>query len=187
MVLRVTVGPDRGRSFTFVLESSRPIRGGRDNPNDLVLTDDSVSLHHFELRIDESEILLQDLGSTNQTRIGGARVLTAWVVPGTRFRVGGTEIEVHAADAVDVDLWKEESYCGMQGRSTVMRELFVRIERIAGQEGKLGRLPILLGGPTGTGKELAARALHARSPRSRGAFIAVNATATTPRVVADDR
>ncbi len=39
------------------------------------------------------------------------------------------------------------------------------------------RLPILVRGETGTGKEVVANALHARSSRSRGPFIAINCAA----------
>lgn len=33
---------------------------------------------------------------------------------------------------------------------------------------------VLIGGPSGSGKELAARAVHAASPRAKGAFVAIN-------------
>jgi two-component system response regulator FlrC len=45
-------------------------------------------------------------------------------------------------------------------------------ERLAVSE-----IPVLIGGPTGTGKEVLSRFIHARSPRSGGPFIAVNCAA----------
>jgi transcriptional regulator with PAS, ATPase and Fis domain len=57
----------------------------------------------------------------------------------------------------------------MIGRSAAMREVWQLIERVAP-----GALPVLVQGETGTGKELVARALHARSPRRNGPFVSVN-------------
>ncbi len=58
---------------------------------------------------------------------------------------------------------------GLIGRSAPMLALFEDIRRLARHD-----VPVLIRGETGTGKELVARALHARSRRSRGAFVAVN-------------
>jgi DNA-binding NtrC family response regulator len=49
----------------------------------------------------------------------------------------------------------------------------------------VGDLPLLLVGESGTGKETLARWIHARSPRSRRPFVAVQCAASSPEVAAD--
>ena len=58
---------------------------------------------------------------------------------------------------------------GMIGRGLGVTRLRRAIEQIADLQ-----VPVLLRGETGTGKELVARALHARGPRQRGPFVSVN-------------
>ena len=57
----------------------------------------------------------------------------------------------------------------MIGRSRVMRELFRQLDKVAKVDA-----PVLIGGETGTGKELAARAIHRGSSRAGQPFVAVN-------------
>ncbi len=57
------------------------------------------------------------------------------------------------------------------GESAAMRQLRARIARVAPS-----RLPVLIQGPTGSGKELVARALHIASART-GQFVALNIAA----------
>jgi len=67
---------------------------------------------------------------------------------------------------------------GMVGRSPKMREALAAIARVA-----LGDTTVLVTGETGTGKELAARAVHDLSPRKHAPFIAVNCGALAEGVL----
>src|SRR5215216_496506 len=58
------------------------------------------------------------------------------------------------------------------GQSPVMRKLFSVIERVAPTDAS-----VLITGATGTGKELAARAIHELSPRRDNAFVDINCSA----------
>jgi DNA-binding NtrC family response regulator len=53
-----------------------------------------------------------------------------------------------------------------------MKELLSLVDRVASRD-----IAVLVTGESGAGKELVARRLHARSPRAKGPFVAVNAAA----------
>jgi DNA-binding NtrC family response regulator len=73
---------------------------------------------------------------------------------------------------LDAQLRASFSFQGMVGRGPRMLDLFNKITRIAPHF-----TTVLLTGSSGTGKELAARALHDLSPLNRGPFIACNCAA----------
>ena len=58
---------------------------------------------------------------------------------------------------------------GMIGDSAAMRLLYRHLRRVA-----LAGAPVCIGGETGTGKELAAAAIHRHSPRRNGALVVIN-------------
>ncbi|MDP2304966.1 MAG: sigma-54 dependent transcriptional regulator [Pseudomonadota bacterium] len=60
----------------------------------------------------------------------------------------------------------------MIGASPAMRSLFDVLDRVAQQD-----VTVMVTGASGTGKELIARAIHRRSPRAKGPFIAINCAA----------
>ena len=61
---------------------------------------------------------------------------------------------------------------GLVGKSRAMREVFKAIGRVAPTQET-----VLVTGPSGSGKELVARALHLHSPRATGPFVAINCAA----------
>ena len=72
------------------------------------------------------------------------------------------------------ELLEAYQFHGMVGRSPRMLELFSKVRRV----GPLFQTALVTG-PTGTGKELIARALHDLSPRSREKFVVCNCSALT--------
>src|SRR5690606_33736334 len=175
--LRVRTGPDRGREIEVPRTS---ITGGRSEVNDLVLSDGSVSTTHFELVLRDGGVLLRDRGSTNGTWIGNVRVVEAWIDVRTVFSPGQRiEVELLTADEVDVPISAHDRFEELHGASLAMREVFSVLEQAAHAS-----LDVLLHGETGTGKELAARAVHSRSPRASGPFVVLDCAAL-PRELAE--
>ena len=72
-------------------------------------------------------------------------------------------------DAADVDL---------VGRSPALSRVLQQVDLVA-----VTSSTVLIGGETGTGKELVARAIHQRSPRRQGLFVAVNCAALPATLV----
>jgi transcriptional regulator with PAS, ATPase and Fis domain len=66
-----------------------------------------------------------------------------------------------------------DPFAELAGESSSLRETLQRAQRIL----RHGDVTVLLGGETGTGKELLARALHNGGARRAGAFVAVNCAA----------
>lgn len=67
---------------------------------------------------------------------------------------------------------------GMVGQGPAITRLREQIRKVAATEA-----PVLIGGESGSGKELAARAIHQCSQRSAGPFVAVNCGAISPTLI----
>src|SRR2546430_1110375 len=61
---------------------------------------------------------------------------------------------------------------GLLGASETMKRVLARLEKVASSD-----LPVLVRGETGTGKELAAKAIHELSTRRQGPFVSENCAA----------
>ncbi len=74
--------------------------------------------------------------------------------------------------ALERRLQRTEKFGELIGNSRKMHEVYERATGVAGTTS-----PVLILGESGTGKELTARAIHDRSDRSGGEFVAVNCSA----------
>ncbi|RPI11706.1 MAG: sigma-54-dependent Fis family transcriptional regulator, partial [Zetaproteobacteria bacterium] len=72
-------------------------------------------------------------------------------------------------EALRRELDRRYTYKDLIGKSPRMQEVFQLLENLTGTESN-----VLITGKSGTGKELAARAIHAQSPRKDRRFVALN-------------
>jgi DNA-binding NtrC family response regulator len=118
---------------------------------------------------------LEDLGSRNGTRVNGERIVQHALRDGDCIEVGHTLLlfreAMHGPPAAPLDVDTATSSPAAAGLATLIPALAAEIESLV----KIApsKVPTLLLGETGTGKEVVARALHALSQRP-GAFVAVN-------------
>jgi len=179
--IEVTAGPDVGRTF---VATSDTISVGTAPGNDLVLTDETVSRYHLELRRREDRISVLDHGSTNGTALGAAWIERVMVPAGTSLALGRSKILIDDASAIALDMIDDDRLGRIRGRSTEMRTLMARIEKVAESD-----VSVLLLGETGTGKEVIAHAIHEASRRRDQPFETVDCGALipTPRFIARSR
>jgi len=76
---------------TYALTSPLTILG-RGTDCDLRLVDQGVSRHHAEIRVEDGDVVLVDLGSTNGTFVNGQPVRRVSLTDGTRVTLGRTTL-----------------------------------------------------------------------------------------------
>jgi len=147
--------------------------------SDLVLTDPTVSRRHAEVEERSDGYVLRDHNSTNGTFLDGVRVREAYLSPGSVIRLGQTEMTFSPLEErIEILQSSADSFGELIGSSSPMREVYGMLERIAPTD-----VTVLLEGETGTGKELAARAIHAYSRRADGPFVVFDCGAVAPNLI----
>jgi transcriptional regulator with AAA-type ATPase domain len=149
---------------------------GRDSQCDVELPSTRISRRHARLRRTGSSWFVQDLDSRNGVSLNGEPVQQAALSEGDVLRLGswiGLVLDFHADEESRYELFDEDLYGGPDLRA------LLDLVTVAANSG----LPVVLEGPTGTGKEQFARAIHCRGRRS-GAFLAINCAVYQPATAA---
>ena len=180
--LLVVDGPDVGRAVSLGSGggsgsdgsgsdgSDQEIRVGSGEDCALVLSDERVSRHHLSVQDSGGRFLVRDLGSKNGTWYEGSQVTEVRVGPGATFKVGRSFLRIQPRpQPLEVTPSQARRFGDLVAESLAMREIFAVLELAAGSD-----VTVLLEGQTGTGKELAARAIHERSARRGGPFVAID-------------
>jgi hypothetical protein len=127
--------------------------------------------------VEGPRIVLRDLGSTNGTFVDAVRVRDADIPAGTVVRVGDSTFRVEAKGTQGILALSEKTELGeLVGASVAMRAVYAVLERAARTD-----TTVLVVGETGTGKDVAARSLHALSPRAKGPLRARSTAARSRR------
>lgn len=173
--LSVVEGPDLGKKREW---NQRLIRIGRDDHNDLILTDPAISGCHFTLEHDPEKggYQLIDQHSTNGVWCNQLQLIHAYLNSTVLLSVGDTVLEFFPQDRwidktvgiPDTDVEAEDiSY-----QTPAQQELFARMSCLADVD-----IPVLFLGETGTGKSTLAQQLHQMCQRKEYPFIHVNCAA----------
>jgi DNA-binding NtrC family response regulator len=149
---------------------------GKRGSADLAIDDPFVSARHLRIEARDGRWHLVDLGSTNGTFLGGARVERAELPLGVPITVGEAELILEPLAAPPPA--RSATFEGMLSGDPAMCQVFALVERVAPSSAAVTIL-----GETGVGKELVARALHARSERRAGPFIPVNCSAIAETLI----
>ncbi len=167
VALLVVDGPSRGARVAL---PEGVARVGTARGNELRLADPTVARVHCELRVRSGTILVRDCGSTNGTFVEGVRLREGEVRPGALVRVGSSAFRIEeSAGATYLPLSDRTSFGECVGSSIEMRRVYATLERAAPTAST-----VLIEGETGTGKDVAARSLHANSPRASGPFVPID-------------
>jgi len=171
-----------GGSAAAPLPPAGQISFGRATDCDVPIDHASVSRRHALLHVG-AVIAIEDLGSSNGTRVAGQRIaprVPMAVAPGDLVEIGGAmmllehpgaaaetqrplagQVGVHAAAAAGAIIQHES-----------MLRVFRLLELVAPSH-----LSVIVLGETGVGKELAAQAVHQRSARAQRPFVRLNCAA----------
>ncbi len=174
--LSVVSGAGSGRE---IISEKERIRIGAHVTNDVVVDDRTASRHHCEIQHTDNGYLLVDLSSTNGTFLDGRRIERAYLSAGASIRIGASILNFAPVDeTIDVEPEPDGRLGGMIGQSVKMRQIFGLIKKIAPMD-----VSVIIGGETGTGKELAAQAIHQLSNRRKGPFVVLDCGAIPPNLI----
>jgi DNA-binding NtrC family response regulator len=174
--LTVVEGPKAG--VTWESRSDRCSVGFHPS-NDLVVEDPTVSRFHCEVRIADDGAHVRDLDSRNGTVVDGVRVTDAFLRAGSLLKLGRVGLRFDfSAESNRLPVSSTNAFGKLVGTSVAMRTAFALLERAAQSD-----VTVLLEGETGTGKGVAAEAIHRASARAPGPFLVVDCGAIPPNLL----
>ncbi len=105
------------------LTPGRRLTIGRFAPADLVIRDSSLSAAHATIGLEDGSVWVEDLGSTNGTRVDGEIIGREKVEPGMELQLGAVVAAVFVAGSM------EEQRTDLVSHDRLMRELEIEVER----------------------------------------------------------
>jgi two-component system response regulator AtoC len=183
----------RQESRVFPLPVEGMLSIGSAPGNTIVLPDDAISEQHAVLVRDATQVTIEHIGNRGDTFLSRHSVATTGAPPplallarrqrmplgiGDSVRVGGAVLSLEAGAAPVTEPPVRLRDGGPVVLDPAMQKAYELATRAAATE-----LSVLILGETGTGKDLIARTVHERSPRSGGPFTVLNCAALTESLI----
>ena len=129
-VLRFISGKYQGGEFPTV--NDKPIIVGRSSDLDMVLVDDMVSRKHARINMQQDQIWIEDLGSTNGTFVNGEKIKRARLKEGDRVLIGTSILKVIAGEGArdQTDAKRDLENVAAARRTTQARTMSGSIEEV---------------------------------------------------------
>ncbi len=176
--LVVIEGPDANRELELDPNKPSRILLGTSEVCDLRLTDPTVSRRHAAFEVAGMRYRVTDLQSTNGTFVDGVQVVESFVRGGEIIRCGSTAMRLEVDQAVEAPpLSTSIRFGSTLGASQSMRRLYPFCEKLA-----RAKVPLIIEGETGTGKEVLAESLY-EVGGARGPFVVFDCTTIAPNLV----
>ncbi len=146
---------------------------GRDKDNMIVLEDDFASRRHCRIQRQEDRgFVLQDMNSRNGTFLNGNRVYKALLKNNDRIQLGKRSFTF--------SFERFDTHCNIHTESKNL-EWSRQLKSLPDMA--KSNMPVLITGPSGTGKEMLAKLIHRHSHRSEGPMVSINCSALSESLI----
>jgi two-component system response regulator AtoC len=159
----------------FALPAHGNVTIGRAQDCEIHVDHASVSRRHAALHVATDGLWVEDLGSSNGTRLSGRRLPAHERVPVTRgaiIEIGLATLVIHGSD-VPASILRGPRPSASEPSSGSTEPTMSRIRRLVELVAP-ARISVVLLGETGVGKEVTADAIHRHSPRAGKPFLRLN-------------
>jgi DNA-binding NtrC family response regulator len=152
-----------------------PVTVGRTAPSSHPIPDSHLSRVHARFTLlEDGRVRVEDLGSTNGTWLAGRKIGSAEIGPGEAVQMG--RVIAHVQPVGGAVPRADEGVAMVAGEG--LREVMAMASRAAAS-----RVPIVILGETGTGKEVLAWYVHEQSPRRAKPMVSINCAAIPSQLV----
>ena len=170
---RVYVRLVRPNEQPVVYEVASQLSIGRSPANQACIDGDPyISMRHCVIEKCGGQYVLRDLQSSNGTYLNGQNVLKVVLKDRDCIGVGRSRLDF------SFSLDDTKSLSPLESKNTAWAEKLSLVPSMASSG-----LPVLITGPSGSGKEMMARAMHNLSPRHMGPFVSLNCGALSEQLV----
>lgn len=144
---------------------------GSDSACQLQFQGENISERHCRIERKENSYFIRDMRSATGTFLNDAKIVEAVLQDGDFIRLGNQELLFTTER-------EENSSFPLNSRNEVWHEELQALGHVAKTD-----FPVLILGPSGTGKDVVAQALHENGLRKRGPFVSVNCSALSETLI----
>ncbi len=144
---------------------------GSDSSCSIQIQYEAVESKHARLEMRGRQLVIRDMRTRSGTLVNGAQIIEAILRDADLITIGKYEFVVH-------DLTEIKKEFPLKSRYEHWNEQLKTLSTVAAT-----KHPLLLLGPSGSGKDIIAQALHQNSPQCKATFLSVNCSALTETLI----